>query len=212
MNFTQDTIINVLESIYEYVLEGLPAAGSVTELGDKYLGRKDNNPELAAESLIKRQTAKCAASGFLSGIGGAIVLPFTVPADVAANFYVQMRMSAAIAHMYGFDVRSEEVKTFIFLSLIGEGVMEVLKGAGIDMGTHFTKQTIKSMSKDLIFKVNRAIGMRLLTKFGEKGAIKLGRLVPLAGGLIGAGVNSYYCVKVGAAAIEIFSGREDVSG
>jgi uncharacterized protein (DUF697 family) len=210
MKINKETIITLLDTMYDNVVAGLPGHDTVYELAEDYLSKNGNNPQLAAESLIKYQIAKCAASGFVTGIGGGLVLPVAVPADLVATYYVQMRMSAAIAHMYGHDVSSDQVKTFIYLSLVGDKVKDVVKAVGMSMGRQLTRRAIKTVSKELIFKINRAIGMKLFTKYGDKGAISLVKLVPLAGGFIGAGVNTYYCVKVGEAAIDLFSQDEEV--
>lgn len=37
--------------------------------------------------------------------------------------------------------------------------------------------------------INQKVGFRLLTKFGETGAINLGKAVPVVGGVIGGGFD-----------------------
>ena len=38
-------------------------------------------------------------------------------------------------------------------------------------------------------KINQKVGFRLLTKFGEKGAVNLVKMLPLVGGVIGGGID-----------------------
>ena len=54
------------------------------------------------------------------------------------------------------------------------------------MGQKLTISAIKSITRETLVAINRAVGFRLLTKFGEKGVINLGKAVPLVGGVIGA--------------------------
>ena len=46
-------------------------------------------------------------------------------------------------------------------------------------------QLIKSISKETIFAINKRVGFRLLTKFGEQGEINLDKMIPIVGGVIG---------------------------
>ena len=211
MKMNTETIQKLLDSIYDNVLTGLPGAETVYELADEYLKDNGHNPELAANSLIKWQMGKCGISGFLSGLGGLITLPLAIPADLAATWYVQMRMAAAIAHMNGYDVKSDQVKTFVYACLVGDGIKDLLKGSGVVIGKQLTKQAIKAISREMVVKVNRAVGFRLVTKFGERGAVNLVKMVPVAGGIVSAGFNTYYCLKVGDAAVFCFEDKSQAA-
>lgn len=46
--------------------------------------------------------------------------------------------------------------------------------------------------------------MRLITKFGEKGIINLGKVVPVVGGIIGGGVNGFGTYAIGKTAKKVF--------
>lgn len=50
--------------------------------------------KLASQKLISNQILKCSSSGFLTGLGGVITLPFPLPANLMGVIYVQMRMIA----------------------------------------------------------------------------------------------------------------------
>ena len=71
--------------------------------GAEYMDRYKAST-IAAKELIKQQLLKCSASGFITGFGGLLTLPVTVPANVASVLYVQMRMIAALAAIGGYDV------------------------------------------------------------------------------------------------------------
>jgi hypothetical protein len=45
------------------------------------------------------------------------------------------------------------------------------------------------MSTATLLEINKAVGFRLATKFGQKGAVNLVKLVPLAGGIFGGIIN-----------------------
>ena len=48
------------------------------------------------------------------------------------------------------------------------------------------------------------MGFRFITKFGEKGVINLGKMVPLAGGVIGGGMDVASTTAIGHSAIKMF--------
>ncbi|WP_419095960.1 EcsC family protein [Ureibacillus endophyticus] len=137
--------------------------------------------------MVNWQTTKCATTGFLTGLGGVVTLPVSIPLNIASVIYVQMRMIASIAHMRGYDLKDDEVQTFVYACLTGQSASEFVKSAGIKIGVKMGQAQIKRNSGEVIKKVNQAVGFRLITKFGQKRVIKLGKMVPLIGGVIGGG-------------------------
>ncbi|MYL65516.1 EcsC family protein [Bacillus hwajinpoensis] len=156
------------------------------------------------DSLIKWQNTKSATSGFLSGLGGIVLLPVTLPANITSVILVQMRMVAAIAHMGGHDLKSDEVKTFVYTCLAGNGAKDILKNSGIQIGNKLAVTGIKKIPFEVIKKINQAVGFRLMTKFGEKGIINLGKMVPIAGGLVGGTVDAVSTNTIGKIARKLF--------
>ena len=94
----------------------MPGTETAEELAESYL-RKNSPIEKAIDSLIRWQNAKGATSGFLTWLGGLITLPVAIPANIAFVMYVQIRMIATIAHMKGYDLKDDQVKTFVFVCL-----------------------------------------------------------------------------------------------
>ena len=158
--------------------------------------------EAQVDALIKNQIIKCGTSGFLTSLGGFITLPVALPANVASVIYMQM--IAAIARMGGYDLHDDRVKTLIIACLCGNEVKEILKQAGIQIGKKLTERAVQKISSALIVRINRAVGFRLLTKFGTKGAINLSKAIPVIGGLIGGGVDAYSTKVIGNKAKELF--------
>lgn len=182
-------MLEVLDWAYEKSLNGLPGTLAAEELAEQYLNKNKYDVIKASESLINWQVGKCATSGFLTGVGGLITLPVAVPANISSVIYVQMRMIAAIAYMGGYDIKDDSVKSLVFMCLTGNAAVEIGKDIGIKIGTKLTKSSIQKISFETIKRINQAVGFRLVTKFGQKGIINLGKAVPLIGGVIGGGVD-----------------------
>lgn len=178
-----------LDKIYTKVLDGIPKVSlPVDELARDYIS-KNPDVEIAAKSLIKYQIAKCTTSGFLTGLGGVVTMPVTIPANVSNVLYVQMRMIASVAYLAGYDVKSDQVKTLVYVCLAGVSIDNILKNVGINAGEKLAMNLIKKIPGATLTKINQKVAFRLVTKFGSKGVINLGRMVPFVGGVIGGGFD-----------------------
>jgi len=201
---TQNKMLKVLDWSYDKALNGLPGTDSATELAESYMSKNDDLIS-QANSLIRWQVSKTTTSGFLSGIGGLITLPVTLPANISSVIYVQLRMIAAIAYMGGYDIKSDQVKTLVFVCMTGNAAKDVLKNVGIQFGTKLSKSMIqKYVTGAALTKINQAVGFRLATKAGTTGVINLGKAVPIVGGLIGGSFDGVTTNKIGNVARDLF--------
>lgn len=201
---TQSKIMEVLDWSYEKAVDGLPGMETAQELANKYLNRYNSTDE-AIDKFIKWQQAKCATSGFLTGLGGIITLPVAIPANISSVIYVQTRMVAAIAHMRGFDLKDDQVRTLVYVSLTGQAAADILKQAGIKFGTKMSTVLIKKIPFEVIKQINKAVGFRLVTKFGQTGVINLGKGIPFVGGIIGGTVDAVGTSTIGKTAKRVFN-------
>lgn len=199
----------ILAAIYEKALDGVPKVSrSIDDFADDYT-RRYPEPTRAAKELVKYQVLKCGTSGFVTGLGGLITLPVAIPANIGSVLYVQMRMVAAIAKIGGYDVRSDQVQTLVYMCLTGTAITDVVKRAGIKIGEKTLVAAVKKIPGSVLVKINQRIGFRLLTKFGEKGVINLGKMVPLAGGVIGGAFDVATTSAIAKNAIKMFISGEE---
>jgi hypothetical protein len=208
----ESTLMKALNWAYDQSLTGIPSIGvdSATTLADSYR-RPGDTSDRAAEKLIRWQVAKAGTSGFITGLGGFLTLPVTLPANLASVLLVQLRMIAAVAHLGGQDVRSDEVRTMAFACLCGNAAADVLKSVGIRLGRKLTEQAIKKISGEVVKKINQKVGFRLLTKFGQTGLVNLGKAIPIVGGVIGGGFDATSTLAIGTVARRMFVPEHDRS-
>ena len=186
---TQEDMLKILDGIYGNVLNGLgKKSPTVEEFANDYLS-KEKDPSKAAKKMINNQIVKCTTSGFLTGFGGFITLPITIPANISSVLYVQMRMIACTAYMAGYDLKSDQVQTLVYACLAGVSVADVVKQTGIKIGVKVATNAVKKIPGKTLTKINQKVGFRFITKFGEKGIINLGKLVPGVGAVIGGGLD-----------------------
>ena len=185
----QEDVMRILDSCYEKCLNGIPKVSpSVEEMANDYLKRYKTKEE-ACKAMIRNQITKCATSGFITGFGGFITMPVTLPANISSVIYVQMRMIACISYMAGFDLDSDQTQTLVYACLAGVAVNNVIKQAGIKFGVKFANGLIKKIPGKVLIKINQKVGFRFVTKFGTKGIINLGKLIPGVGAVIGGGLD-----------------------
>ncbi|MBB5808570.1 hypothetical protein F4560_008338 [Saccharothrix ecbatanensis] len=170
---------------------------------------KGLTPEEAIKHLIRTHVAAAGVQGFATNVGGLITLPISLPANLTASYLVQTHLIASIAAVYGHDLESDEVRTAILLCLLGNAGTELLKKAGIKVGTRLTMNLIERIPGQLIREINKRVGFTLLAKYGtSRATVTLAKGVPLVGGVIGGAFDAVTTRAVGAFASRFFTERE----
>lgn len=131
-------------------------------------------------------------------------MPVTLPANIGSVLYVQMRMIACTAYMAGYELESDHTQTFVYACLAGVAVNELIKQAGIKFGVKFANGLIKKIPGKVLTKINQKVGFRFITKFGSKGIINLGKLVPGVGAVVGGGLDLVETKTIGNRAYKWF--------
>lgn len=154
----------------------------------------------AIDSLIAWQCGKTGLIGFATGLPGLLALPVTLPIDLTSLWYVQLRMVAATSLIYDLDPKDDRVRTLCYASLLGSGAQEAISKTGATIAAKSAEAALRRLPGTALQKINKMVGFRLATKFGQRGAINLVRLVPVAGGLVGGTLNAVGTRTVGKVA------------
>ena len=198
-------MMNLLDACYDKALQGvLPGEKSIEELAEDYLA-KTSSIEKAIDKLIGYQTVLCGTNGFITGLGGLLVLPVTIPTNVAGVIYVQLRMIAAIAHINGYDIYSDQVRTIAYTCLTGSSAANILKNVGIKISEKMAVNALKRVPGAILIKINQQVGFRLVTKFGQKGLVNVIKMMPLVGGVVGGVFDTGITLTIGNIAKKVFS-------
>jgi hypothetical protein len=209
MGIGRDTVVSMGERLIEQVMDvGIHGAGpfkSAAAVAEEHLATARDDREDAIRRLIATHVRLAAASGFVTSLGGVMTLPISIPAGVGGLYTIATRMAAGIAYLRGYDVKSEEVRSAILVSLLGSAGAGTLKRAGVEIGKKTTAAALKKVPGRVLIDINKKIGYRLVTKAGEKGVINLTKLVPLVGGPIGATVDGVGCKTIATYAARAFA-------
>jgi hypothetical protein len=188
-------------------IDGLGPLHSAREMADA--ARRDTRTqEGAVKKVIRSHVVKGGVGGFVTSVGGFVTMPVALPANVVEFYVGATRMVAAIASLRGYDVDDPQVRTAVLLTLVGSDADEVLAKAGLTGGSGkmvgFVGQQLPPAA---LLILNKAIAFRLLRGFGEKAFARLGRAVPLAGGVVGGGVDVWMLRRIADHALSEFPQR-----
>ena len=198
--------LKLAEWVTDRSITGVSPLSGAADLADRYLiDASYANNDRRVDALIRWETTKNFTAGFVTGLGGVLTLPITIPGSVAASWLIQARMCAAIARIYGHDTRSDRVRTVVLLALVGDAsASRLLKGAGIALGRRAATAALERAGTRTLTEINREVGAKLIAKTGAEGATRVSKLVPIAGGIVGGVFDAASCQVVGRSAKRLF--------
>ena len=198
-------IDRLVEMLISTGLDGRGPLSSAREVADEALAKSAGDREKAIGRLARATTVKGSIGGFLTGLGGFVTMPVSLPVNVA-EFYIQaVRMVGAIATLRGYDIDEARVRTAVLLTLVGSDSDEVLKKAGMaTAGSRLTTYALRGLPPAALMIVNKAVGFRLMRGVSEKLLSRFGRGIPVAGGLVGGGIDGYMMKKIADQAMKEF--------
>jgi len=167
-----------------------------------------SNDDLA-KKIVNRKSAKNGLVGAATGVGGLITLPVTVPADLVASWRIQIFMAISIAHVYGHNIKTTDIKTDIYLILAGDSAKEALKRVGIEVAKGATKKVVnKYITREVMVQIWKIIPKKIITKAGEKSLTSFMKMVPIVGAPVGYIFDWSAARVVGRNAINYYSGGD----
>ena len=114
-------------------------------------------------------------------------------------------MTAATAKVRGYDLKQPDIRSAVLLTLIGADSDDLLKKAGlVAAGGKLSGIAFNRLPAPALMVLNKAVGFRLLGRIGGSTFARLGRAVPIVGGLLGAAIDVYMLSRIGAQAADEF--------
>lgn len=146
--------------------------------------------DAAIERVVRKTVRGAEVGGFVTGLGGFVTLPVALPANVLEFYILATRMTAQIAHLRGHDLSRADVRSAVLLTLVGTESADILTKVGTAGTGRVASFATRGLSESALMVVNKAVAFRLVSKLGTKALSKLGKFVPVVGGVIGAGLDS----------------------
>lgn len=209
----EGAVARLVQVLLDAGIDGMGPLKSAREMAQAARLRS-RSPEAAVARVARNHVAKGAVGGFVTGIGGFLTMPIALPANVLEFYVGATRMVASIAELRGYDIDDPQVRTAVLLALVGSEADEVLSKAGLTGGT--SGKVLGLAASQLppagLLMLNKAIGFRILRGVGEKAFARFGRAVPLAGGVLGGGVDMWMMKRIADHAMKEFPPVEHTPG
>jgi hypothetical protein len=197
-------VARLVDVLLDAGIDGLGPLRSARELAD-LARRGTRTTEGAVKKVVRSHVVKGGVGGFVTSVGGFITMPVALPANVVEFYVGATRMVASIATLRGYDVDDPQVRTAVLLTLVGSDADEVLAKAGLTGGTGKMVGLVgNQLPPAALLILNKAIGFRLLRGLGEKAFARLGRGIPLAGGVVGGGIDVWMMKRIAEHAMDEF--------
>ena len=188
-------VTGLVEQLLDLGIDGKGPFDSAQKVADvKRAERPD--AENAVDAVVQAHLKLAAAGGFVTGLGGFITLPVALPVNVVEFYVVATRMVAAIASLRGYDIKQPEIRSAVLLTLVGADADDLLKKAGVMSTGRLSNLAAQRLPGPALMVVNKAVGFRLLSTAGKKTLARFGKGVPVIGGVVGAGLDTYLLKRI----------------
>jgi len=203
---SKEELQKALEDIMDYVLatDSVAIEAYVNKLREQ---NSDISNDELAQKILQRKSMKNGLVGAVTGLGGFITLPVTIPSDVICSWRIQASMAFSIAYVYGHTKDTADLKTDLYLILAGDSAKEMLKKLGIEATKGVTKKAVqKYITRDVMVKIWGVLGQKIITKAGEKSLTSFMKMVPAVGAPVGFVFDWTASQAVGKFAIKYYRG------
>lgn len=187
----------LITRLLEFGINGKRPLDSAEKVAEDALRQAGGDPDRAIKIVERDHRQLAAVGGFLTGLGGFFTMPISLPANLLEFFVLGTRMTAATAKIRGYDITKPEIRSAVLLALVGADSDDILKKAGLQLtGGRIVSLATDRLPAPALMVLNKAIAFRLLGRIGTGTFAKLGRGVPLVGGLIGGGVDVFMLGRI----------------
>lgn len=167
--------VSVLEKALESLIDWI--IGTDSEEVTNYINKiRSDNPQLSnkqiSEKVVHEQSLNSGLLGAVTGIGGLVTLPATVPIDLVKSWKIQAFTIRCIAYVYGYTPQATDLKTDIFLVLSNGSIEELKNLVIIEVQKSAPKYALKTVDK-LKKKAAKEV-IKAAPKYAAKAIVKYG--------------------------------------
>lgn len=188
----------VLRRVLEVAIDGVGKLPSAKAVAARQLERSGGSVDGAIEGIIDSHVRLGSAQGFVTNIGGVATIPVAIPANLTGTAVVQVRMVAAIAHLRGYDINDDRVRTALVMCLLG----------GEQVAKHVHRGTLPTSPMAIatapVFDpaLDRAVAEEVVADLlahvsGKRIALTVTKRIPLLGGGVGAVMDGIATYQIG---------------
>lgn len=195
VNESASAATSMIERLMDIGIDGKGPFDSAQSVADAALVRY-SEPDRAIDAMVRAHLRLAATNGFVTSLGGFVTMPIALPVNVMGFYLIATRLVAGIASTRGYDIRQPEVRSAVLLALVGADADDLLRKAGYAGTGRLVNLAAQRLPGPALMAVNKGVAFRLLGQVGEKSLARLGKAVPLVGGVVGAGLDSYLLKRI----------------
>lgn len=201
-----------LRHVLDIAIDGITGLPGARTAATSALSKKQN-PQLAIDSLVVQHLGLAGAQGFVTNLGGLATLAVGVPANLVGVIIVQSRMVAAIAHLRGYVLDDNRVRTAVLMCLLGKDKADELIASAVIPSTPLAIATAPVFDPGLDATIAEKVITQMVAQVGGKRVgLLFARRIPLIGGGIGAVTDGISTHTIARYAQEQFVERRSVTG
>ncbi|HEY6738644.1 MAG TPA: EcsC family protein [Actinopolymorphaceae bacterium] len=187
----------LLDRLLGVGIDGAGKVPSAQQTAERALRRADGDIERAVDDIVSAHTRLAGVGGFVTGFGGFVTLAVALPVNVVEFYIIATRMVAAIAAVRGHDVRQDQVRTSVLLTLAGNDATKVLAKAGVGaVSGRLTSLALRPLPTSALMVINKGVAFRLIVRAGQRTLVRFGRMIPLVGGVLGGAFDVYLVRRI----------------
>jgi len=192
----------LLNQLYPKAVSGLPLVDTPEKLAAPYLRRGASRAH--AEAMIGQHIALSGLTGFVTGLGGWLSMPVTLPANLAGVALLQLHMAASCAVLAGRDLNDSDTRTEVV-----ECLLKTRKGEpNTEQEETLSRATVKLAEKG-VRSIAKASFLWSAAAAGRRIGGRIARGVPFLGGVIGAISDAYNTRIVARHTLDTYFPRND---
>jgi hypothetical protein len=190
-----DAVSPMIERLMDVGIEGTGPFSSARAVADMAVA-EHREVEPAIDAMVRSHLRLAAANGFVTSLGGFVALPIALPANVLGFYLIATRLVAGIASSRGHDIGRPEVRSAVLLALVGADADDLLAKAGATGTGQLVNLAAQRLPGPVLMAVRKGVMFRLLLRIGKKSFSRFGKVVPVAEGLVGAGLDAYLLKRI----------------
>jgi len=197
-DFTPGLTAAFVREALHRAIHGIGPLPPAAVAADKQLKEHKGNPHRAIHAVIENHVRYAGAQGFVTNLGGLVMMPVAIPTNVTGLALIQCRMIAGIAHLRGYDLTDPRVRNGVLVCMLGEDSVRDLVKAKRIPAPPMALATALAHDPVLDRLISGEVAAELVQRVaGKKLAGAAARRIPLVGGLVGLGADGYLTWKNG---------------
>ncbi|MEH2238375.1 hypothetical protein [Nostoc sp.] len=130
---------------------------------------------------IYESTLWSVGNGIASGVVGVAGIPF----EIVSTLYAQVKLASTLFAIHKIDTYSESARLLVLAAAAGVSVSELANQlgtqVGIQVGSQAIQKALMSIPGKTFAEINKALGIKLISKAGEKTLVNISTMIPLIG-------------------------------